>query len=75
VGHPALPRLAAGGRRTLYVSAEESAAQVRLRATRTDALQDALYLAAETDLGAVLAHIEQLDPYFNVRACSGAGHR
>lgn len=55
-------RWAAGGRRTLYVSAEESAAQVRLRATRTDALQDALYLAAETDLGAVLAHIEQLDP-------------
>jgi DNA repair protein RadA/Sms len=55
-------RWAAGGRRTLYVSAEESAAQVRLRATRTNALQDALYLAAETDLGAVLAHIEDLDP-------------
>ncbi len=55
-------RWAAAGRRTLYVSAEESAAQVRLRATRTNALQDALYLAAETDLGAVLAHIEDLNP-------------
>lgn len=55
-------RWAATGRRTLYVSAEESAAQVRLRATRTNALQDALYLAAETDLGAVLAHLEELDP-------------
>ena len=55
-------RWAATGRRTLYVSAEESAAQVRLRATRTNALQDVLYLAAETDLGAVLAHVEELDP-------------
>jgi DNA repair protein RadA/Sms len=55
-------RWAAGGRRTLYVSAEESAAQVRLRADRTGALHDQLFLAAETDLGAVLAHIEQLDP-------------
>src|SRR3954471_9346865 len=32
----ALGRLAAGGRRTLYVSGEESAAQVRLRAERLD---------------------------------------
>ena len=55
-------RWAGGGRRTLYVSAEESAAQVRLRAGRTGALHDQLFLAAETDLGAVLTHIEQLDP-------------
>ncbi len=55
-------RWAVGGRRTLYVSAEESAAQVRLRAGRTGALHDQLFLAAETDLGAVLTHIEQLDP-------------
>ena len=49
-------------RRTLYVSGEESASQVRLRADRTGALQPELYLAAETDLGAVLTHIEQVKP-------------
>ncbi|HSF26999.1 MAG TPA: DNA repair protein RadA, partial [Actinomycetes bacterium] len=46
----------------LYVSGEESAAQVRLRAERLGAVHERLYLAAETDLGAVLGHIEALDP-------------
>jgi DNA repair protein RadA/Sms len=55
-------RWAKAGRRTLYVSGEESAAQVRLRAGRTDALADDLYLAAETDLGTVLGHIEEVSP-------------
>lgn len=50
------------GNTTLYVSGEESAAQVRLRADRTDALADELYLAAETDLGTVLGHIEEVSP-------------
>jgi DNA repair protein RadA/Sms len=50
------------GRRTLYVTGEESASQVRLRADRTDGVHDELYLAAETDLGAVLSHIEQVRP-------------
>ncbi len=49
-------------RRTLYVSGEESASQVRLRADRTGGVHDELYLAAETDLGAVLTHIEQVRP-------------
>jgi DNA repair protein RadA/Sms len=49
-------------RRTLYVTGEESAAQVRLRADRTGGVHDELYLAAETDLGAVLTHIEQVRP-------------
>ncbi len=53
---------AKAGRRTLYVSGEESAAQVRLRAGRTDALADQLYLAAETDLSTVLGHIEEVQP-------------
>lgn len=53
---------AKGGRRTLYVTGEESAAQVRLRAGRTDAVADELYLAAETNLGTVLGHIEQVEP-------------
>lgn len=50
------------GKRTLYVTGEESAAQVRLRADRTDALADDLYLASENDLGTVLGHIEQVQP-------------
>ena len=50
------------GRRTLYVSGEESAAQVRLRAERTDAVHPELYLAAETDLGALLTHVEEVGP-------------
>lgn len=50
------------GRRTLYVTGEESAAQVRLRADRTGAVTDELYLAAETDLGALLTHAETVRP-------------
>jgi DNA repair protein RadA/Sms len=48
--------------RTLYVTGEESASQVRLRADRTGGVHDELFLAAETDLGAVLSHIEQVRP-------------
>jgi DNA repair protein RadA/Sms len=48
--------------RTLYVTGEESASQVRMRADRTGGVHDELYLAAETDLGAVLTHIEQVRP-------------
>ena len=50
------------GHRTLYITGEESASQVRLRADRTDGVHDELYIAAETDLGAVLTHIEQVRP-------------
>jgi len=55
-------RWAAAGRRTLYVTGEESAAQVRLRAERTGGVHPNLFLAAETDLAAVLAHVEQVEP-------------
>ncbi|HYG92911.1 MAG TPA: DNA repair protein RadA [Nocardioides sp.] len=55
-------RTAEIGERTLYVTGEESASQVRLRADRTDAVHDQLYLAAETDLGAVLTHVEEVRP-------------
>jgi len=48
--------------RTLYLTGEESAAQVRLRADRIGALSPHLYLAAETDLGTCLGHIEQVGP-------------
>jgi len=49
-------------RRVLYLTGEESAAQVRSRALRVDALTPNLYLAAETDLGQVLGQIEALNP-------------
>jgi len=55
-------RAAAGGMRVLYVSAEESVSQVRLRAERTGALQPTLYLAAETDLATILGQIDQVSP-------------
>ena len=55
-------RWALPGRRTLYVTGEESTAQVRLRAERTGAVHAELYLAAETDLSAVLTHVEQVRP-------------
>jgi DNA repair protein RadA/Sms len=48
--------------RVLYVTGEESASQVRLRADRTGSVCEELYLAAETDLGAVLSHVEQVQP-------------
>ncbi|OIV37301.1 DNA repair protein RadA [Mangrovactinospora gilvigrisea] len=47
---------------TLYVTGEESAGQVRLRADRIGALADHLYLAAETDLAAVLGHLDDVKP-------------
>lgn len=53
---------ARAGRRTLYISGEESTAQVRLRAERTGAVDDNLYLASETDLGAVLTHLDEVNP-------------
>ncbi len=50
------------GHRVLYASAEESTAQVRLRAERTGALHDELYLAAETDLATILGHVDEVQP-------------
>ena len=55
-------RAAAKGMRVLYVSAEESVNQVRMRAARTGALQPSLYLAAEVDLGVILGQIEEVNP-------------
>ncbi len=46
----------------LYVTGEESTSQVRMRAQRVGALHEDLMLAAETDLGAVLTHIDQVQP-------------
>ncbi len=53
---------AQGGPPALVVSGEESTGQVRLRAERTGCLHERLYLAAETDLAAVLGHIDAVSP-------------
>ncbi len=53
---------ARSGETTLYISGEESASQVRLRAERTGAMDDSLYLASENDLGTVLGHVESVCP-------------
>jgi DNA repair protein RadA/Sms len=58
----ALGNLAAAGRRTLYVSGEESAAQVKLRAERLGADALRVPIVAETSLEAVEATIEAERP-------------
>ncbi len=55
-------RLAEGGGSVLYVTGEESAAQVRGRAERIGAVVDGLQLAATTDLETALAAIDASKP-------------
>jgi DNA repair protein RadA/Sms len=55
-------RIAAQGSHVLYVTAEESAAQVRGRAERIGAVVDGLQLATTTDLDVALAAIESAAP-------------
>jgi len=57
-----LGNLAAAGHRTLYVSGEESTAQIRLRAQRLPSGALAVPAIAETDLDAVLATLERERP-------------
>jgi DNA repair protein RadA/Sms len=58
----ALANLAAAGRKVLYVSGEESAAQVKLRAERLGRHALSVPIVAETDLDAVLATLEAERP-------------
>src|SRR5215212_8343515 len=58
----ALGNLAAAGRRVLYVSGEESAAQVRLRAERLGETALRVPVVADTDADRVLATIEAERP-------------
>ncbi len=53
---------AQSGRRVLYISGEESAGQIRLRADRTGCGGDEVYLAAESDVYTVLDHIATVRP-------------
>src|SRR4051794_5064338 len=62
----ALGNLQAQGRRTLYVSGEESAAQIRLRAERLPRGALDVPVLAETDLDTVLATLDQERPEVTV---------
>ncbi|HEV7209410.1 MAG TPA: DNA repair protein RadA [Mycobacteriales bacterium] len=46
----------------LIVSGEESVAQIRIRAGRMGTLSEHLFIAAETDLAALLGHVEAVGP-------------
>ncbi|GHD27916.1 DNA repair protein RadA [Nocardiopsis kunsanensis] len=46
----------------LYITGEESAGQVRLRAERLDALSEQLYLAAETSIASLVSHVDAVAP-------------
>ena len=46
----------------LYVSGEESVEQISVRARRTGSVAPGILLAEETDLGALLGHVEACDP-------------
>ncbi len=50
------------GKTVLYISGEESAEQITLRARRMGVNADDLYLADETDLSIIMGHIEQVQP-------------
>jgi DNA repair protein RadA/Sms len=53
---------ASSDRPSLYITGEESAGQVRLRAERTGNLHDRLFLAAESELSALLGHVDAVRP-------------
>jgi DNA repair protein RadA/Sms len=55
--------LAAAGHKVLYVSGEESAYQVKLRAERLSEPTDEVLMLAETSAEAVLDRVEELEPH------------
>lgn len=56
--------LGKGDNKILYVSGEESARQIKMRAHRLDVTSENLHLVAETDLDVILAHVDALKPQF-----------
>ncbi len=57
-----LHRLASGGRKVLYVTGEESASQIRLRADRIGASSKDLYVLVEVALENILKYIKEVGP-------------
>jgi DNA repair protein RadA/Sms len=58
----AVDRVAADGMRVLYITAEESLLQTRLRAERLGVATPNLFLLAETNVEAILDQIEKVGP-------------
>lgn len=56
--------LAATGKTVLYVSAEESATQIKLRSERLGTSHENLYVLAETDLDLVMKSTDEVHPEF-----------
>jgi DNA repair protein RadA/Sms len=54
--------LAGAEGRVLYVSAEESPQQLKLRAERLNVAQDGLFVIAETDVETIIAHAAAMQP-------------
>ena len=54
--------LSSPGMKTLYVSGEESARQVKMRADRLGGDDSNCFIFSETDMGAILAQAEELRP-------------
>lgn len=54
--------VARANRKVLYVTGEESARQVRMRADRLNAIADNLFVVSETNLNLVENHIENTNP-------------
>ncbi len=55
-------RLSKKGKKVLYISAEESVAQAKLRADRLRGAGDGLYIVSETNLDVILEHIKKISP-------------
>jgi DNA repair protein RadA/Sms len=56
----------AGQGQVLYISGEESAQQIKLRANRLTIPGDNLFILTETNMTAILEHIQQMTPQFVV---------
>ncbi len=54
--------LASVDKPVLYVSGEESAQQIKLRAERLGLAGDGLYVLTETNMDAIIGHLEQFEP-------------
>lgn len=54
--------LSVRSRRVLYVSGEESATQIKMRADRIGRASDNVFIACETSLETIFSHIEEVKP-------------
>lgn len=54
--------VANSGKKVLYISGEESASQIKMRAQRLGIKSDNLYIFAENNLSIIEAHLESINP-------------